>query len=131
MKYLLMMQFPWGEWQTNFIGNWPSQDVNAHMDFLREFNRKLEENGELVDIQALVGPEDAKIVHAQPDGKPTITDGPFPEAKEFLAGFWVIDVESEERALELAGIASAAPGPGGKPLNMPIQVRQVMRGPEP
>ncbi|MBI40507.1 MAG: hypothetical protein CMF59_12980 [Leptospiraceae bacterium] len=131
MKYLLMMQFPWGEWQTNSIGNWPSEDVGRHMDFLREFNRMLEENGELVDIQALVGPEEAKIVHAKTGSSPTITDGPFPEAKEFLAGFWVIDVDSEERALELAEMASAAPGPGGEPLNMPIQVRQVMRGPKP
>jgi hypothetical protein len=58
-----------------------------------------------------------------------VTDGVFPEAKEFLAGFWIVDVDSPERAYQLAAKASAAPGPGGKPLNMSIEVRQVMSPP--
>ena len=58
-----------------------------------------------------------------------MTDGPFPEAKEFLAGYWIVDVESTERAYAIAARASAAPGQGGEPLNMPIEVRQVMSGP--
>ena len=78
--------------------------------------------------EGLAGPDQAKLVRAGKDGKP-ITDGVFPEAKEFLAGYWIVDVESPERAYEIAAEASAAPGPGGEPLNMAIEVRQVMSGP--
>jgi hypothetical protein len=78
----------------------------------------------------LAGPDQAKRVRAGDDGKP-ITDGVFPESKEFLVGYWIIDVDSPERAYQLAAEASAAPGIGGKPLNMPIEVRQVMGAPAP
>jgi hypothetical protein len=76
-------------------------------------------------------PSDARIVRAASGGAPAVTDGPYPEAKEFLAGYWIVDVGSPEEAYEIAGRASAAPGPGGTPLNMPIEVRQVMSGPPP
>jgi hypothetical protein len=78
----------------------------------------------------LSGPDQAKLVRAGANGAP-VTDGVFPESKEFLAGYWIVDVESEARAFEIAAQASAAPGPGGKPLNMPIEVRPVMSGPPP
>jgi hypothetical protein len=126
MKYLLMMNVPGqGPYQ---IATWPQQDIKAHLAFLKSFNKKLLESGELVAIEALVAPDQAKQVRAGKDGKP-ITDGVFPEAKEFLAGYWMVDVESAERAYEIAAQASAAPGPGGAPLNMAIEVRQVMSGP--
>jgi len=73
----------------------------------------------------LTGPDQAKLVRAGKNGTP-VTDGVFPESKEFLAGYWIVDVESPERAYEIAAHASAAPGPGGAPLNMAIEVRQVM-----
>jgi hypothetical protein len=82
----------------------------------------------LVSAEGLAGPEQAKIVRAGKDGAP-ITDGVFPEAKEFLAGYWIVDVETTERAYAIAAQASAAPGPGGRPMNMAIEVRQVMSGP--
>ena len=84
--------------------------------------------GSSVSAEGLDFPGQAKVVRAGNDGKP-ITNGVFPEAKEFLAGYWIVDVESPERAYEIAARASAAPGPGGAPLNMPIEVRQVMAGP--
>jgi hypothetical protein len=68
-------------------------------------------------------------VRAGKAGAPEVTDGPFAEAKEFLAGYWIVDCETTQRAYEIAARASAAPGPGGKPLNMPIEVREVMSGP--
>jgi hypothetical protein len=92
------------------------------------FAQKLSASGELVAGEGLAGPEQAKLVRAGKDGRP-ITDGVFPETKEFLAGYWIVDVESPERAYEIAAEASAAPGPGGEPLNMGIEVRQVMSGP--
>ena len=76
-------------------------------------------------------PSDARVVRATSGGAPAVTDGPYPEAKEFLAGYWIVDVSSPDEAYEIAGRASAAPGPGGTPLNMPIEVRQVMSGPPP
>ncbi len=82
-----------------------------------------------MDAQGLAAPEEARIVRAGKGGAPEVTDGPFPEAKEFLAGFWIVDCESTERAYEIAARASAAPGQGGVPLNMPIEVRQVMSAP--
>jgi hypothetical protein len=85
----------------------------------------LRDAGELVGGEGLTGPGKARLVRAGNDGRP-VTDGVFPETKEFLAGYWIIDVDRPERAYEVAGKASAAPGPGGKPLNMDIEVREVM-----
>jgi hypothetical protein len=106
---------------------WPEEDLEAHFAFLRRFNQKLVESGELVGIEALTAPDQARWVRAGKDGRP-VTDGVFPETKEFLAGFWMVDVESPERAYQLAAEASAAPGPGGQPLHLAIEVRQVMTG---
>ena len=126
MKYILMMQLPLSEWKTSRIELWPPQDVKAHMDFLRRFNKELTEAGEFVRTEGLGGPEQMKVVRARKDGTAAITDGPFPESKEVLAGYWIIDVETPQRAYEIAARASAAPGPGGAPLYMPIEVHPVM-----
>jgi hypothetical protein len=126
MKYMLMMNVP-GKAPYQ-IYTWPKKDVEAHLEFLREFNRKLSASGEFVGVQGLTGPDRAKLIRAGKDGAP-ITDGVFPETKEFLAGYWIVDVDSPERAYEIAAAASAAPGPGGTPLNMAIEVREVMSGP--
>jgi len=95
---------------------------------MMQIHKELTEMGELLGAEALAGPEAAKIVVSDGTGAPVVTDGPFPEAKEFLAGFWMIDVENEERALEIAARTSAAPGPGGRPTGRPIQVRPIMTG---
>jgi hypothetical protein len=128
MKYMLMMNAPKEGWTTAGIGTWAPEDIKAHIGFMMDFNRKLKESGEFVDGQGLSGPEEAKSVRARKDGTPD-TDGPFAEAKEFLAGFWILDVDSTERAYDIAAQISAAPGKGGVPLNMPIEVRQVMSAP--
>lgn len=122
MKYILMMHAPSGPYQ---IFNWSQHDLKAHIDFMNRFNQKLKEAGEFVSVEGLTAPDQAKAVRAGANGEP-ITDGVFPETKEFLAGYWIIDVETPERAYALAAEASAAPGPGGTPLNMTIEVRQVM-----
>ena len=128
MKYMLMMNAPVrGPYQ---IENWPKKDIQAHIGFMVEFGKKLSASGELVAAEGLAGPDQAKLVRAGKDGVP-VTDGVFPEAKEFLAGYWIVDVDNEQRAFEIAAEASAAPGPGGVPLNMAIEVRQVMSGPPP
>jgi hypothetical protein len=128
MKYMLMMNAPGkGPYQ---IASWPEQDIKAHIGFMIDFSKKLGAAGELVAAEGLSGPEQAKLVRAGADGQP-VTDGIFPESKEFLAGYWIVDVDSPERAYAIAAQASAAPGPGGKPLNMAIEVRQVMSGPPP
>ena len=126
MKYIFMMQFPLADWKTRRLELWPPQDAKAHLEFLRRFNRELVEAGEFVRTEGLGGPEQMKIVHSGNGGTPAITDGPFPESKEVLAGYWIIDVESPQRAWAIAARASAAPGPGGAPLNMPIEVHPVM-----
>jgi hypothetical protein len=126
MKYMLMMNTPGnGPYQ---VAKWPQKDIVAHIEFMKSFHKKLSAAGELAAAEGLAGPDQAKLVLAGKDGKP-ITDGVFPEAKEFLAGYWIVDVESPERAYQLAAEASAAPGPGGTPLNLAIEVRQVMSGP--
>jgi hypothetical protein len=113
------------------IHTWAPGDIQAHLDFMHEFNQKLVADGEFVDAQGLAGPDEAKVVRATATGTPAVTDGPFPESKEFLAGFWVIDVDGLDRAIEVAAAASAAPGPGGVTLNLPIEVRQIMSAPSP
>jgi hypothetical protein len=126
MKYMLMMNTPRGsEYQ---IMSWPKQDIEAHIAFMIEFARQLGAAGELVAAEGLASPAQAKLVRAGEGGKP-LTDGVFPESKEFLAGYWIIDVSTPARAHEIAAQASAAPGVGGVPLNMPIEVREVMSGP--
>ena len=130
MKYMLMMHTPKQGWQTSGIGTWPPDDIKRHIGFMMAFGRKLAEAGELVGAEGLSGPDDATIVRADAHGRP-VTDGVFPESKEFLAGYWIVDVDSPARAHQIAAEASAAPGKGGAPLNMPIEVRQVMSGPPP
>jgi hypothetical protein len=129
MRYMLMMHAPRAGWQDAGIGTWPPEDIRAHIDFMISINKGLTQSGEFVDGQGLSLPEEARIVRATTGGAPAVTDGPYPEAKEFLAGFWLIDVETTERAYEIAGQISAAPGRGGAPINMPIEVRQVMSAP--
>ena len=128
MKYILMMHCPKTGYDT--FGAWPKKDIQAHIAFMIGFDKVLRESGELVSAEGLASPHEAKIVRAGKDGTP-VTDGVFPESKEFLAGYWVVDVKSPERASAIAAQASAAPGPGGTPFNMPIEVRQVMSGPPP
>ncbi|GJG89094.1 hypothetical protein tb265_42750 [Gemmatimonadetes bacterium T265] len=129
MKYLLMMHTPRGigDYQTV---RWAPADFEAHVAFMHAFNRELAAGGELVDAQGLTPPGEGRLVRAGRDSAP-VTDGPFPETKEFLAGYSIVDVDSPERAYALAARASAAPGPGGAPLNMPIEVRQLLSAPRP
>ena len=130
MKFMLMMNAPRGQGDGEYaVVNWAPQDFKAHIDFMKTFAKKLQKAGEWVDGQGLASPGEARIVRAGKNGAPEVTDGPFAEAKEFLAGYWIVDVDTPERAYAIAAEASAAPGPGGKPINMPIEVRQVMSGP--
>jgi hypothetical protein len=129
MKYMLMMHTPRTGWDTSGIGTWPPEDLKAHIRFMHRLNQELKEAGELISAEGLAGPEGARVVRAGKGGVPVVTDGPFAEAKEFLAGYWIVDCESPARAYEIAARASAAPGKGGAPLNMRIEVRQVMSAP--
>lgn len=123
MKYMLMMNVPCsGAFE---IASWPEKDIKAHIAFMQSFATKLGASGELVGCEGLAAPEQAKLVRAGKDGVP-VTDGVFPETKEFLAGYWIVEVDSPERAYAIAAEASAAPGVGGAPLLLPIEVRQVM-----
>ena len=123
MKYILMMNCP--KTGYDWFASLPKKDIQAHIAFMHNLNKALSESGELVSSEGLADPKVAKLVRADKNGTP-ITDGVFPESKEFLAGYWIVDVESPERAYEIAARASTAPGPGGAPSNMPIEVRQIM-----
>ena len=129
MKYMLMMHAPKAGWTDAGIGTWPEADIKAHIRFMLDFNKELRGAGELVGAEGLAGPEAARVVRADKTGKAQVSDGPFAEAKEFLAGYWIVDVDSTARAYDLAARVSAAPGKGGVPLNMPIEVREVMSAP--
>lgn len=127
MKYMLMMNAPRGTGDWN-ISDWSAEDFEGHMAFMRRLNKELRNEGVLVGVEGLAPPGQARIVRADTDGKPVVTDGPFPETKEFLAGYWIVDVENPEQAHAIAARASRAPGPRGVRLNMPIEVREVMGG---
>ncbi|MEP6914949.1 MAG: YciI family protein [Acidobacteriota bacterium] len=129
MKYMLMMHGPRAGWANAGIGTWPPEDFKAHIGFMMRFNAELREAGQLVGAEGLAGPEEARVVRAKTNGEPAVTDGPFAETKEFLAGYWIVKVDSTEQAYAIAARASAAPGKGGAPLNMAIEVRQVMSAP--
>ncbi|MET8278060.1 YciI family protein [Micromonospora sp. NPDC005174] len=129
MKYMLLMQFSASGTDFPGIDTWTQDEVRAHVAFMGEVNEKLTAAGEWVDAQGLGGPQQARIVRAGEGGAPVVTEGPFAETKEFLAGYWIVDVDSPQRAVELAAHISTAPGPGGRPLNMPIEVHPVMSAP--
>ena len=126
MKYMLMMHAPGSATGDYQINNWSPEDFQAHLEFMFALNRELTRLGELVAAEGLAPPGQARVVRAGKNGAPAVTDGPFPESKEFLAGYWIVEVDSTERAYAIAAKASSAPGPGGAPLFIPIEVRQVM-----
>lgn len=127
MKYLIMMmQSP-----DDPAQEWTPEDVKASWAHMQQIYRELTEAGELVAAEKLAGPEATKIVTGDGVGAPVVTDGVYPEAKELLAGFWMVDVDGEERAIEIAARTSAGPGPGGVPSGKPIVVRPIMDAPPP
>jgi len=131
MRFMLLQNY--GEVESNCspMSEWAPEDVKAHIDFQHVLNAELTERGELVDAQGLAGPERARFVVSDGAGAPVITDGPFPESKELLAGYRLVDVETVERAIEIAAQSSAAPGPDGMPIRQPIEVREVLSAPDP
>jgi hypothetical protein len=124
MKYILMMSGT----QAGARGYhaWTQSDRDTHMQTVIDVVKDLTETGEFVATQRLAGPKEVTIVRGEKDGLP-VTDGIFPELKEFLLGYWAVDVATPERAYAIAGHISAAPGPGGIPTNMPIEVRQFVQ----
>ena len=128
MKFMLMMNVPRGDGDWGVM-KWAPEDLKAHIQFMKQLNVDLGKAGELVGAEGLAAPAQARIVRAGKNGKPEVTDGPFAETKEFLAGYWIVDVENVERAYAIAARASAAPGPKGAPLNLAIEVREVMSAP--
>ncbi len=123
MRYILMMTGTKAGVET--YRAWSEKDRQAHMAVLNGIHKDLSECAEFVVTEGLAGPDQAKAVRGERDGLP-VTDGIFPESKEFLLGYWIVDVKTPERAYAIAGRISAAPGPGGVPTNMPIEVRQIM-----
>lgn len=126
MKYIFMMNTM--KATGGAFPNWTQEDVQKHIKFMMDLNRELKASGEFVLAEGLTFPDQARLVRADDEGRP-ITDGVFPEGKEFLAGFWILDVASPERAYEIAARISNAPGASGKPLKMSIEVRPVASAP--
>ena len=127
MKYLIMMtQSP-----DDPVQEWTADDVQASWAHMQEIHQEMAEAGELLAAEKLAGLEATKIVSGDGVNAPVVTDGVYPEAKELLAGFWMVDVSTEERAIEIAARTSAAPGPGGRPTRKPIVVRPIMDAPPP
>jgi len=125
MRYLLIVNFEGGVVDTP-MEEWKPEEISAHLDYYKALHKELVSSGELVDSQVLAGPNLAKIVTSDGLNAPVVTDGPFQEFKEWLAGYQIVEVDSEARAIEIAAKISAVPGPGGAATQQPIQVRQVM-----
>ena len=127
MKYLLLKHYRGGpapayDWAP--MDQWTPEEVDAHMQFMRDWAARLEETGEFVDGQALA--PGGAFVRYDGEGRPPVIDGPFAETKDLIAGWMVIDVESWDRAVQLAGELSAAPGAGGKPIQEWLEVRPFL-----
>ena len=131
MRFMLLQNYGEVESDCPPMTEWTPGDIKAHIEFQEALNRELTERGELVDAQGLAGPDVAKFVVSDGAGAPVITDGPYPESKELLAGYRLVDVETTDRAVEIAAQASAAPGPNGVPIRQPIEVREVLSAPDP
>ncbi|HYD09890.1 MAG TPA: YciI family protein [Acidimicrobiales bacterium] len=128
-KYLLLKHYRGAPAAVNDVpmAEWTPDEVEAHIGFMRDFADRLEASGELVDAQALA--PDGLWVRHDGEGKPPVTDGPFAETKDLIAGWMIIDVDTRERAIELAGELSAAPGAGGRPIHEWLEVRPFMHAP--
>jgi len=124
-RYLLGVTFEEGVAETP-MEEWQPEEITAHLDYYRALRKELLASGEVVASEVLTGPDLARIVTSDGIAAPVVTDGPFQEFKEWLAGYQIVDVDSEERALEIAARLSAVPGPGGVAIQQPIHVRQVM-----
>jgi hypothetical protein len=124
-RYLLAVNFTPGPLETP-MEEWKPEEITAHLDYYRALHKELVESGELVESEILAPPDLAKIVASDGVSAPVVTDGPFQEFKEWVAGYQIVDVESEARAIEIAAKISAVPGAGGVPTQQPIQVRRVM-----
>jgi len=131
MRFMLLQNYGQAESDCAPMTEWSPEDIKAHIEFQQALNAELAERGELVDAQGLAGPELARFVVSDGTSAPVITDGPYPEAKELLAGYRLVDVDTAERAIEIAARASAAPGQNGVPIRQPIEVRQVLSAPDP
>jgi hypothetical protein len=126
MKFMVQMNVKKGPYQME---GWSKEDVKRMVGFMDGVNADLKKAGQLVTAEGLVSPEEARLVKANDDGSPSVTDGPFAESKEFIAGFWIIDVKDADEAYRFAARVSLCPGPGGKPLHMPLEVRAVGQAP--
>ena len=126
MKFMVQMNVKRGPYAME---GWSKEDVKRMVDFMNEINHDLKTTGQWVAAEGLVSPDQARLVTANEDGSPSVTDGPFAESKEFIAGFWIIDVKDINEAYKFAARVSSCPGPGGAPLNMPVEVRAVGQAP--
>jgi hypothetical protein len=129
VKFMLMMHAPANAPAGAGLASWKPEEVQRMIKFMKDLNADLAAAGELAGAEGLEYPPRPRVVRARADGTPLVTDGPFVETKEFLTGYWIVEVPDEARAFAIAARASSCPGPGGVPLNMPIEVRQVMPGP--
>ena len=130
MKYLLLKHYQGGRPPVvDFapMDQWTPEEFDAHVQYMHDFAARLEGTGEFVDAQALA--PDGAWVRFDGEGRPAVTDGPFAETKDLIAGWMVIDVDSWDRAVELAGELSAAPGKDGKPIYEWLEVRPFMADP--
>ena len=126
MKFMVQMNVKKGPYQ---MAGWSQEDVKQMVGFMNKTNAELKAAGQWVVGEGLVSPEEARLVTANQDGGPSVTDGPFAESKEFIAGFWIIEVKDADEAYRVAARISLCPGPGGKPLHMPLEVRAVGQAP--
>ena len=127
MKFMVQMNVKRGPYQMQ---GWAPEDVKRMVGFMNDLNKDLKAKSQWVVAEGLVSPDQARLVTANGDGNPSVTDGPFAESKEFIAGFWIIDVKSADEAYKFAARVSSCPGPGGKPMNMPVEVRAVGEAPK-
>ena len=128
-KYLLLKHYRGAPAAVNDVPmeKWTPEEITAHIQYMADFATRLQETGEFVDERAL-GP-DGTWVRYDGEGRPPVTDGPVAETKDLIAGWLVIDVDSDERALELAAELSAAPGAGGKPIHEWLELRPIFTAP--
>ncbi len=123
-RYLLIVDFQPGDDSTP-MEEWAPAEVDAHLAYYTELNRTLAASGELVGGEILTGPDEARVVRS--DGKAArVTEGPFSEISEWVAGYQIVSVPTRERALEIAALVSAVPGRGGVPLAQPVTVRRIL-----
>lgn len=135
MKYMIMLYGSQQDYdamagKATGTSAWSPEDIAAMYEFMGKWNQELVDSGEFVDARGLAAPVHTRRIRGLENGVPVVTDGPYPEAQEVLAGYTIVECESFDRATEIAARITKCPYPAGTVIDSYVDVRPIVEGAE-